>query len=147
MYNIIDHTTFIYFSWKYLAINRQHLQLNIHYSHLKSSGLTSEECFDDAWKFNSLRKLSQINNMLSSMMANHFIFLKSTRSRLQVAALLPRCTVFPFNRNCRESKYCQIRQCSKQPSWQLHLSMSTYQVLLLDTSMSQIQWPQSQDNF
>lgn len=96
MYNIIEHTTFIYFSWRYLAINREHLQLKIHYPHLKSSGLTSEDCFHDAWKFNSLRKLSQINNMLSSMRAHHFttvykttLFLRAPRPgyKLQLYSL------------------------------------------------------------
>lgn len=153
MCNIIEHTIFVYFSWRYLAINREHSQLKIHYPHLKSSVLRSDNCFHDAWKFSSLWKLPQINNMLSSMMANHYTIclwnntsLKSTTFRLQAAALLPRCTAFLFNWKCRESTYCQIRQCSKQSSWQLHLSMSTYQVFLLDTSMGQIQWPQSQSN-
>lgn len=72
MYYIIEHTTLIYFSWRYLATNREHLRLKIHYPHLKNSGLTSEDSFHDAWKFNSLTKSPQINNKLSSVMANYF---------------------------------------------------------------------------
>lgn len=63
-HNIIEHTTFIYFGRRYLVINREHLRLKVHFLPSKSSGLSREDCFHDAWKFNSLMKFLQINNVV-----------------------------------------------------------------------------------
>lgn len=63
-HNIIEHTTFIYFGRRYLVINTEHLRLKVHFLSSKSSGLSREDCFHDAWKFNSLRKFLQINNVV-----------------------------------------------------------------------------------